>query len=109
MNKTEKQVIESIDQLADDILDFTCRLVAEPSILQNEASVLEVMEAELKKLSLDPVRLPIDPVQLSRHPGPDTLSCRSARSSTMRKSFPLPHYPTRFPTGSSNSRRRCRP
>ena len=69
MNKAEKQLIESIGHLADDILDFTCRLVAEPSTLQNEASVLEVMEAELKKLSLDPVRLPIDPVQLSRHPG----------------------------------------
>ncbi len=69
MNKIEKQIIDSIDHCADDILDFTCRLVAEPSILENEASALEVMEAELKKLSFDPARVLIDPVKLSQHPG----------------------------------------
>jgi len=51
------------------MLDFTCRLVAEPSTLENEASVLSLVETELKKLSFDPVRVPIDPVKLSQHPG----------------------------------------
>ena len=69
MNKIENQIIGRIDHFADDILDFTCRLVAEPSTLENEASVLEVMEAELNKLSFDPARIFIDPVKLSQHPG----------------------------------------
>ena len=69
MNNIEKQIVDSIDHLADDILDFTSRLVVEPSILGNEASVLEVMEAELKKLSFDPTRILIDPAELSQHPG----------------------------------------
>jgi acetylornithine deacetylase len=69
MNKIEKQIIDGIDHFADDILDFTCRLVAEPSTLEKEASVLEVMEAELNKLSFDPARILIDPVKLLQHPG----------------------------------------
>ena len=69
MNKIEKQVIDNIDNFSDDILDFTCRLVAEPSTLGNEASAMAVMEAELKKLSFDPIRILIDPVKLSQHPG----------------------------------------
>ena len=69
MNKIETQIIDSIDHFADDILDFTRRLVAEPSILGNEASAMGVMEAELKKLSFDPRRILIDPVKLSQHPG----------------------------------------
>jgi acetylornithine deacetylase len=69
MNKTEKKILESIDQFTDDILDFTCRLVAEPSTLENEASVLALMEAELKKLSFDPFRVSIEPAKLSQHPG----------------------------------------
>jgi acetylornithine deacetylase len=69
MNEIEKQIIDRIDHFTDDILDFTCRLVAEPSTLENEASVLSVMEAELKKLSFDPARVFIDPVKLAQHPG----------------------------------------
>ena len=69
MNKTERKIISSVDHFADDILDFTRRLVAEPSILGNEASAMDVMEAELKKLSFDPRRILIDPVKLSQHPG----------------------------------------
>ena len=67
--KIENQIIDRIDNFSDDILDFTCRLVAEPSILGNEVSALAVMESELKKLSFEPVRIPIDPVRLSQHPG----------------------------------------
>ena len=69
MNKIEKQIVDSIDNFSDDILDFTSRLVVEPSTLGNEASALEVMEAELKKLSFDPTRILIDPAELSQHPG----------------------------------------
>jgi acetylornithine deacetylase len=69
MNEIEKRIVDRIDHCADDILDFTRRLVAEPSILGNEASAMEVMEAELKKLLFDPVRIPIDPEKLSQHPG----------------------------------------
>ncbi len=69
MNKIEKQIVDSIDNFSDDILDFTSRLVVEPSTLGNEASALEVMEAELKKLSFDPTRILIDQAELSQHPG----------------------------------------
>jgi acetylornithine deacetylase len=69
MEKIEKRILDSVDQVADDIFDFTSRLVAEASILEKEASVLQVMEAELRKLSFSPVRIPIDPDKLSRHPG----------------------------------------
>jgi acetylornithine deacetylase len=69
MNEIEKHLIDSIEHLSDDILDFTCRLVVESSILGNEASAMEVMEGELKKLSFEPARIGIDPDILSRHPG----------------------------------------
>jgi acetylornithine deacetylase len=69
VNKIEKHIIDSIDTLADDILDLACRLVAEPSTLENEASVLQVMEAELNRLSFEPFRLPVDPAALAKHPG----------------------------------------
>lgn len=69
MKRIEKQILDAVDHLTDDVLDFTCRLVAEPSTLENEASVLRVMEKELTKLSFDPVRVPIDPVTLSEHLG----------------------------------------
>ncbi len=69
MDKIEKQIVAGIDKLSDDILDFTSRLVAEPSTLGNEASAMEVMEAELKKLAFEPARIEIDPAKLSQHPG----------------------------------------
>ena len=69
MDKIEKQIVGSIDNFSDDILDFSSRLVAEASTLGNEASAMEVMEAELKKLSFEPTRILIDPAKLSEHPG----------------------------------------
>ena len=69
MNKTEKQITNSIDHFADDILDFTSWLVVEPSTLGNEASAMELMEAELKKLAFEPTRILIDPIKLFEHPG----------------------------------------
>jgi acetylornithine deacetylase len=69
MNADEKKIIEAVETLSDDILDFTCRLTAEPSTLGNEASVLEVMQDEFARLSFDPVRVPINPQDLAEHPG----------------------------------------
>lgn len=69
MEPAEKKLIETVESLSDEILDFTSRLTAQPSTLGNEASVLEVMEDELAKLSFNPVRVPINPVELAEHPG----------------------------------------
>jgi len=69
MNNQEKQIIRSVDSLSNDIVDFTCRLVKEPSTLGNEASVVEVMKNQLEKLSFSPVTVPIDPAAFSDHPG----------------------------------------
>lgn len=69
INQKEKRIIETVNQLADDLLDFTCRLVSEPSTLGNETSAINIMEKELKKLSFNPIKVPIDSVALAGHPG----------------------------------------
>ena len=69
MNADEKKIIEAVEALSDDILDFTCRLTAEPSTLGNEASVLEVMQDEFAGLSFDPIKVAINPEELADHPG----------------------------------------
>ena len=51
MDKTEKKIIQTVESLADDIIDFTCRLVKESSTLGNEASAVALMKNELEKLS----------------------------------------------------------
>lgn len=65
----ERAVVEAVEALSDDIVDLTRKLVAEPSTLENEASVVNVMEDALLGLGFDPIRIPIDPNRLSRHPG----------------------------------------
>jgi acetylornithine deacetylase len=69
MDQKEKHILETVDHLAVEIVDFTGRLVTEPSTLGNEASALRVMEGELTKLSFQPVKVPIDPVALAEHSG----------------------------------------
>lgn len=69
MNSIEKRIIETADELKEDILDFACRLIQEPSTLGNEYSALKVMESELKKLDFKPVKVKIDPDKLNDHPG----------------------------------------
>ncbi|UCD78184.1 MAG: ArgE/DapE family deacylase [Desulfobacterales bacterium] len=69
LNNKEKQIITATEKLAEDIVDFASRLVAEPSTLGNEISALRVMEAELKKLGLETRQVPIDPAILAEHPG----------------------------------------
>jgi acetylornithine deacetylase len=69
LDKREQRIIDSVNGLKDDILDFACRLVAEASTLGNETSALTVMEDELKRLSFAVTRVPIDAAALSGHPG----------------------------------------
>ena len=69
MEKNAEKIIQTVENLADDIIDFTCRLVKEPSTLGNEASVVELMKNELEKLSFSTVLVPIDQSLLSEHPG----------------------------------------
>lgn len=69
MNIKEQVITNAVESLADDIIDLTQRLTAEPSTLENEASVVNVMEGALLDLGYDPVRVPIDPDRLGAHPG----------------------------------------
>ena len=69
MHKPEKALLAAVDQLNDDMVDFAARLVAEPSTLGHEASVLRVMEQELTKLGYGPQRVEIDPQALANHSG----------------------------------------
>ncbi|MBT3256144.1 MAG: ArgE/DapE family deacylase [Deltaproteobacteria bacterium] len=69
MNSSEQKLMSTVESLIPEILDFTSRLVACPSTLGKEASVLEVMENELGRLSLDPFRVKISPQELADHPG----------------------------------------
>ena len=69
MEVKEKRILEEVEKLEGDILNFAARLVAQPSTRENEKSALWVMENELAKLYLDPVRVPIDPEVLKDHPG----------------------------------------
>ncbi len=68
-NPQEQKILAAVDSLADDLLDFTCRLVAQESTLGREHAVLGVMETELNRLGFSPKRIPIDPDALSTHPG----------------------------------------
>jgi acetylornithine deacetylase len=69
LNRAEEKIVQTVNNLEDDIIDFTCRLVKEPSTLGNEASAVELMKSELEKLSFSPVSVPIHPAMLAKHPG----------------------------------------
>jgi len=69
MDTREKSIVDEVDHLANDIVDFVIRLVAQPSTLGNELSVLKVMEQEFERLSLKPVKIPIDTHLLAERPG----------------------------------------
>ncbi|HSL40816.1 MAG TPA: M20/M25/M40 family metallo-hydrolase, partial [Desulforhopalus sp.] len=69
MDSREKKLIAVVDTLADDIVDFTMRLVAEPSTLGNEAGALAVMTTELNRLGFAVSRVGLDSELLTRHPG----------------------------------------
>ena len=69
MNPIEKDILSAVDDLAEEMLDFTARLVVEPSTLGNEKGALAVMEAELHRLGWPATRVPINPEGHSSHPG----------------------------------------
>jgi acetylornithine deacetylase len=55
--------------MSQEIIDLTCRLVAQPSTLGNESAVLGVMEEEFRRLGFQPERIGIDPETLKDEPG----------------------------------------
>jgi acetylornithine deacetylase len=69
LSKAEARVLEAMNGLRDDMVDFTMRLVAQNSTLGNEKGALDVMEDRLRSLGFDPVRVPIDTDRLAAHPG----------------------------------------
>lgn len=69
LNKQEEKLMAAVDSLAGDMVDFTKRLVAQPSTLGNEAGVLDEMENELARLGFNPARVPINPEALADCPG----------------------------------------
>jgi len=69
LNAAEEKIVNTVESLREGMLDFTCRLVAQPSTLGKEISALELFAQELRRLSLSPVRVPLDDPALKRHPG----------------------------------------
>ncbi|MBS3780302.1 MAG: ArgE/DapE family deacylase [Desulfovermiculus sp.] len=65
----EQRLLQAVQDLEPEIIDFASRLVAAPSTLGNEAGAVQVMDDELSKLELSPTRVPIDPDRLADHPG----------------------------------------
>jgi acetylornithine deacetylase len=65
----EQKLLQAVQDLKPEIIDFASRLVAAPSTLGNEAGAIQVMDDELTRMQLSPTRVPIDSGQLSGHPG----------------------------------------
>jgi acetylornithine deacetylase len=69
LSKNEVHLLETVNGLREEMVDFTLRLVAQNSTLGNEKGALEVMEDRLRSIGFDPVRVPIEKNRLSAHPG----------------------------------------
>lgn len=69
MNTQEKKLLETVNSLADDIFDFTSRLVEQPSTLGNEAGAVTLMTEELQKLGFSTALVPLEGDALTNHPG----------------------------------------
>lgn len=69
IKSTEKKIIDTVEHLKDDIIDLTCALVSEKSVLGNEAGAVNLMKNKLAALGFSPVKIPIDPDRLKDHPG----------------------------------------
>jgi len=69
MNAEEQKILETVDSLRDDIIDFTLRLVAQPSTLGQEECAVQVMEEELQRLGFTTTAIPLDNKALAEHPG----------------------------------------
>jgi len=69
LDSRQEKILKEVDKLADDIMDFTGRLVKEPSVLLHEAGAVELYKNELIKLGFKPERVDIDPEKLKKHKG----------------------------------------
>jgi len=69
MDARERKLIDTVDGLSAEIVDLTEQLVAQASVLEQEARALEVMEAAWRGLGLSPERVPVEPDKLAGHPG----------------------------------------
>lgn len=69
MDTLENKLIDTVNSLADDIVDFTARLVAEPSTLGNENGASGVMTGELTRLGFAVDHIPMTSELLRKHPG----------------------------------------
>ncbi len=69
MNNKEQKVLDTVNGLTDDILNFTSELVAEPSTLGNEGGAIDVMDHKLQELGFQTTRLELDNKELEAHPG----------------------------------------
>jgi acetylornithine deacetylase len=69
MDANERKIVETVDGLADEIVDLTERLVARPSVLKAEGGALTEMEAAWRDLGFAPLRVPVDANELAGHPG----------------------------------------
>lgn len=69
MTPEEKKLIETVENLRNDILDLTVKLVKQKSILGQEQSAVNLMADTFKTLSFAPRQIPIDPEKLAEHPG----------------------------------------
>lgn len=69
LNAQEQRIVNAAGVLAEPMLDFACRLIAQPSTLGNETGALEVAEQEFSQLSLTPQRVAIDSPETLHHPG----------------------------------------
>ena len=54
MDSKENAILKAVEAFSDDMVDLTSRLVAEPSTLQNEASVNKVMGRRAGRPGLRP-------------------------------------------------------
>ncbi|MBE0585171.1 MAG: ArgE/DapE family deacylase [Desulfofustis sp.] len=69
MDYRERKLMETVDCLADQIVDFAMRLVAEPSTLGNEAGATAIMEAELERLGFAVAKIPLAGSATTGHSG----------------------------------------
>ncbi|MGD0626323.1 MAG: ArgE/DapE family deacylase [Thermodesulfobacteriota bacterium] len=69
LSKNEVHLLETVNGLRDEVMDFTLRLVEQKSTVGNEKGALGVMEDRLKSFGLDPFRITMDKNFLSTHPG----------------------------------------
>ena len=69
MDNKELALTEAVESLQEDMLDFACRLVSQPSVVEHEQGALDVMENEMSAMGLSPVRAAMDAPEVAAHPG----------------------------------------